>query len=149
MSEIKLKEEEYFSDNTGTYPDVDENNNSFNRPSFSFNNNKDEKQYWQLNKTDSANLLIQKSDGVYVEEDDVTYLVEANKVDEYVTRLSFAWRNATETIDVPSEWWDDVKIVPKNSAMWDEVYVDKEIVKIDYFCWCYNSRKNRNGSINY
>ena len=88
--------------------------------------------YYQLNKTDSENLLIQKSDGIYVEEDDVTYLIEANNVDEYVTRLSFAWRNATETIDVPSEWWDDVKIVPKNSAMWDEVYVDKEIVKIDY-----------------
>ena len=132
MSEIKLSDQPIGSETTGIFPDVDENNNSFNRLSFSFTNRAGEKQYWQLNKPDSADLLVQKSDGLYVEEDDVSYLVEAYKVDEYVTRLSFAWRVATETIDVPSEWWDEVQIVPKNSAMWDEVYVDKEIVKIDY-----------------
>ena len=66
MSEIKLKEEEYFSDNTGIVSDVDENNNSFNRLSFSFNNNKNEKQYYQLNKTDSENLLIQKNPMEYM-----------------------------------------------------------------------------------
>ena len=91
MSEIKLTDQPIGSETTGTYPDVDENNNSFNRLSFSFTDRAGEKQYWQLNKPDSADLLIQKSDGVYVEEDDVSFLVEAYKVDEYVTRLSFAW----------------------------------------------------------
>ena len=80
MSEIKLKEEEYFSDNIGIVSDVDENNNSFNRLSFSFNNNKNEKQYYQLNKTDSENLLIQNP-MEYMLKDDVTYLIEANNVD--------------------------------------------------------------------
>ena len=141
MTKIKLKEQPIGSETTGTYPDVDETGTPFNRLSFSFTDRSGEKQYYQLNKADSADILIESTDGTYVEEEDVTYLVEAFKVDEYVTRLSFAWRPAQETIDIPSEWWEDVTIVPKNSAMFDEVYVNKEIIKIDYAAGVENPEK--------
>ena len=74
MSEIKLTDQPIGSETTGTYPDVDETGTPFNRLSFTLTDRSGEKQYWQLNKSDSADLLVQKSDGVYVEEDDVSYL---------------------------------------------------------------------------
>ena len=102
MSKIKLTDQPIGSETTGIYPDVDETGTNFNRLSFSLTDRSGEKLYYQLNKPDSANILIESTDGTYVEEEDVTYLVEAFKVDEYVTRLSFAWRTAQETIDTVS-----------------------------------------------
>ena len=74
MSEIKIKEEPIYSKVIGTYPDVDENNSAFTRLSFSLKHPiTKEEIYYQLNKEDSKNLLIEKEDGLYVEEDNVNY----------------------------------------------------------------------------
>jgi len=144
MSEIKIKEEPIYSKVIGTYPDVDENNSAFTRLSFSLKHPiTKEEIYYQLNKEDSKNLLIEKEDGLYVEEDNVNYLIDGHCVAEYLEALSLAWKPGEEAVDIPSEWWDEVKIVPKDTAMWDEVYVDKEIVKIDYSVGCKSTLLNK------
>ena len=44
-------------------------------------------------------------------------------------RLSLAWR-ATKRY-IPEEWWEEVNIVPQKTAMYDDVFVNQEIVKKD------------------
>ena len=60
----------------GTYPDVDENNLLLLDLSFSLKHPiMQEDIYYQLNKEDSKNLLIEKEDGLYVEEDNVQIIL--------------------------------------------------------------------------
>lgn len=131
MSEIKLTEQPTDSEITGVVPDLDESNSSFNRLSFVLQNS-GQKFYFQLNKEDSADLIIKKGDELYVEEDNVNYLKNAYCINEYEKRIHFVFRSAIEGIDVPSEWKSEIQGVPKSAAMYDDVYVNKEIVKIDY-----------------
>ena len=82
MSEIKLTEQPTDSEITGVVPDLDESNSSFNRLSFVLQNS-GQKFYFQLNKEDSADLIIKKGDELYVEEDNVNYLKDAYCINEY------------------------------------------------------------------
>ena len=115
MSEIKLTEQPTDSEITGVVPDLDESNSSFNRLSFVLQNS-GQKFYFQLNKEDSADLIIKKGDELYVEEDNVNYLKDAYCINEYEKRIHFAFRSAVENIDVPSEWTNEIQGVPKSAA---------------------------------
>ena len=63
MTEIKLQKESIDSRITGITPDIDENNTSFNRLTFSVKHPATAKMhYWELNKSDSDSLLIKKEE---------------------------------------------------------------------------------------
>tara|TARA_B100001287_G_scaffold264684_1_gene256801 strand:+ start:2227 stop:3270 length:1044 start_codon:yes stop_codon:yes gene_type:complete len=137
MSEIKLKKESMESEFPGVSPDIDENNVPFNRLTFTVKHpiNKGI-QYWELNKNDSKSLLTEKEDGVYAKEEDIDYLRDKWAVEEFMQELSLAWRIAEKGVDIPEEWWEEVNIIPKEEAMYDEVFVNKQIVKVDYSVGC-------------
>lgn len=138
MSEIKLKKEELGSLATGINPDLDELKKPFNRLTFSVKSPvTNENIYWELNKQDSESLLTEKQDGIYIEEDKVNYLKESWQSQEYEDRLSLAWVAGERGVDIPEHWYDtQVQIIPRYTAMWDDVYVNKEKVKIDYSVGC-------------
>ena len=138
MSEIKLKEES-MEDTlknkvSGARLDFDENSNPFYRLTMYLKEPHTNIEYYmELNKNDSKELIIQKEDGNYVEEENVKYLHQMWRVDLNSTRLLKVWKEGEKGIDIPEEWWDEgVTSVPFDTAMWDEVFVDKEKVKIDY-----------------
>ena len=121
----------------GITPDIDENNVPFNRLTFTVKHPiSKEVIYYELNKNDSKSLLTEKEDGVYGEEEDVDYLKDNWCVGEYVAGLSLAWRAAEKDVDIPEEWWEEVNIVPQKTAMYDDVFVNQEIVKKDYAVGC-------------
>ena len=143
MSEVKLEEKvatEMASKTDTDYgiaPDLDENVEDLNRLSFSVKHPIEAYMtYWELNKSDSDNLLTKKEDGVYAEEENIDYLRDNWAVGEYMEGLNRAWRIAEKGVDIPEEWWDEVNIVPLKLAMYDDVFVNKEIVKIDYAVGC-------------
>ena len=137
MSEIKLKKESMESEFPGVTPDIDENNVPFNRLTFTVKHPiSKEVTYYELNKNDSKSLLTEKKDGVYGNQEDVDYLKDNWCVSEYVSSLSLAWRPAEKDVDIPDEWWEEVNIVPQRTAMYDDVFVNQEIVKKDYAVGC-------------
>ena len=137
MSEIKLNRELFQSEKTGVALDQDDSglfqrltlrvvhpvtNDSF---------------YMEYNKEDSKSLLIQKEDGTYAKEEDISYLKESWQAQEYENRLAVAWKPAERGVDIPAHWYDTtVQIIPKYTAMWDDVYVNKQKVKKDYSVGC-------------
>lgn len=137
MSEIKLKKESMKSEFPGVTPDIDENNVPFNRLTFTVKHPiSKEVAYYELNKNDSKSLLTEKKDGVYGNQEDVDYLKDNWCVSEYVSSLSLAWRPAEKDVDIPDEWWEEVNIIPQKTAMYDDVFVNQEIVKKDYAVGC-------------
>ena len=63
--------------------------------------------YMEYNKEDSKrNLLIQKEDGTYVKEEDISYLKESWQAQEYENRLAVAWKAAERGVDIPAHWYD-------------------------------------------
>ena len=143
MTEIKLQKESIDSRITGITPDIDENNTSFNRLTFSVKHPATAKMhYWELNKSDSDSLLIKKEDGIYTDTKDVNYLKDNWSAEEYESRLRQAWRDA-EKEDIPKQWWEKVQIIPRYTAMWDDVYVDKQKVKVDYSVGCTGAPLNK------
>ena len=106
MSEIKLNRELFQSEKTGVALDQDDSglfqrltlrvvhpvtNDSF---------------YMEYNKEDSKSLLIQKEDGTYVKEEDISYLKESWQAQEYENRLAVAWKPAERGVDIPAHWYD-------------------------------------------
>ena len=137
MTQIKLQKQSIESSLPGISSDVDENNISFNRLTFSVKHpSTEELHYWEFNKSDSDSLLTQKEDGIYTDDEDINYLKDSWTVQEYENRLRLAWRDAKKEDDIPVDWWEDVQIIPKYRAMWDDVYVDKQKVKKDYSVGC-------------
>ena len=139
MSEIKLKKEELGSLATGISPDIDEFKKPFNRLTLNVKSPvTNENVYWEFNKQDSESLLTEKEDGTYVKEEDIKYLKESWQAQEYEDRLAIiAWKPAERDVDIPAYWYDTaVQIIPKKTAMYDEVFVNEEIVKIDYAVGC-------------
>lgn len=143
MSEVKLEVKvatEMASKTDTDYgiaPDIDENGEDFNRLSFSVKHpTQAYMTYWELNKSDSNSLITKKEDGVYAKEEDIDYLRDNWALEEYMEGLNKAWRIAEKGVDIPEEWWDEVNIVPLKLAMYDDVFVNKEIVKIDYAVGC-------------
>ena len=143
MSHIKLKIQSTENSLPGISLDIDENNVPFNRLTFKSKHPvTGEIYHWELNKNDSKNLIIKEGDNSYVESDDIEYLQDSWAVEEYNKGLFMAWRTAVKDVDVPEEWWDRVQVVPINAAMWDDVYVNKKRVKIDYSLGCEGFEKD-------
>ena len=89
-----------------------------------------EESYMEYNKSDSKDMLIEKEDGTYVEEDDVKYLKQSWEATEY----SFFLENSTLRHAEEGDLGDGVKnfAVPKSTNTYDEVYVNKKLVRTDY-----------------
>ena len=100
--------------------------------------------YMEYSKEDSKKVLLQKEDGTYVKEEDVKYLKESWQSNEYENRLAVAWKPAEKGVDIPEYWYDEaIQIIPKYTAMWDDVYVDKQKVKVDYSVGCTGTPLNK------
>ena len=142
MTQIKLQKQSIESSLPGITPDVDENNIFFNRLTFSVKHpTSAEMHYWEFNKSDSNNLLTEKEDGIYTDDEDINYLKDSWSVEEYEIGLNGAWRDGEKGVDIPDEWWGEVSIVPLKTAMYDDVFVNQEIVKKDYSVGCTGNLK--------
>ena len=138
MSEIKLNRELFESEKTGIALDQDDSGLFYRLTLRVAHPVTKDSAYMEYNKEDSKSLLIQKEDGIYVKEEDVSYLKESWQANEYENRLAaIAWKPAVRDVDVPAYWYDTtVQIIPQKTAMYDEVFVNEEIVKIDYAVGC-------------
>ena len=106
MSEIKLNRELFTSEKTGVTLDQDDMG-IFQRLTLRVTHPVlDGSVYMEYNKADSKSLLIQKEDGTYVKEEDITYLKESWQSNEYEDRLSVAWKPAERGVDIPEYWYD-------------------------------------------
>lgn len=100
-----------------------------------------EEMYWEFDKHSTDELLTQESDGSFsIESDQLDYIKDLWEVKIWDKEILYYQGNAlfkvpTET-DIPAEWLGECKIIAKETAMWDEVYVNKELVKIDYQIGC-------------
>ena len=143
MSEIKLEKSILAS--VGTSKDIDHEDVPFNRLTLNVVHPvSKELIYMEYNKSDSKDVLIEKEDGVYIEEDKINYLKESWQAQEYEDRLAVAWKATERGVDIPAHWYDTtVQIIPKYTAMWDDVYVDKQKVKVDYSVGCTGTPLNK------
>jgi len=130
MSEIKLKKST--SANVGTSFDIDHKDVPFNKLTLNVVHPiTKEEWYMEYNKSDSKDVLIEKEDGVYAEEADVNYLKELWAANEYHNFLE------TSTLVAPLDGDLGVGVpsntsVPKSTNTYDEVYVNKKLVRTDY-----------------
>ena len=138
MSKIKLEKEQPDDLKVGFTSDVDELNVPFNRFTVTVTHPVSQTDiYFEYNLEDSASLLEEKEDGIYIEKDKVDFLKKSYTATEYENVLASAWRPAVRGVDVPEYWYDKgVEIIPKYTAMWDDVYVDKKRVKLDFNISC-------------
>jgi len=122
---------------SGAKLDFDENDKPFHRLSLYLQEpyTKDEI-YMEWPKTESKEVLIEKEDGIYVKEEDVVYLQKLWQVEKNLQRLLLLAKQGEKGVTVPEEWWDEVQAVPYVTAMWDDVFVNKQKVKIDYNITC-------------
>ena len=131
MSKIKLTKYTEEFGNIGINPDVDENDKPFNRISLWVQDpiTKENLRY-EWNKTDSGIILTEESDGTYVETKDVEYyqkLWEANTYQEFLTLSTLIRPKETDTYNIENNM-----AVPKSTNTYDEVYVNKKLVRTDY-----------------
>ena len=130
MSEIKLEKSILAS--VGTSKDIDHEDVPFNKLTLNVVHPvSKEPIYMEYNKSDSKNVLIEKEDGTYVKEADVKYLKELWAANEYHNFLE------TSTLVAPSDGDLGVGVpsntsVPKSTNTYDEVYVNKKLVRTDY-----------------
>ena len=134
MSKVELTQFSTDVDNreTGINADVDENNEPFNRLSVWVQHpvHKDQAVRWEWNKADSAWILTEEDGKVFVETDTVDYFKGLNEVVEYHKYL-------TESTLIPATEQDQFNLennmeIPKNPNTYDEVYVNKKLVRTDY-----------------
>ena len=134
MSKVELKQ--YSLDpndrETAINADIDENNEPFNRLSVWVQHpvHKDQAVRWEWNKADSAWILTEEDGKVFVETDTVDYFKGLNEVVEYHKYL-------TESTLIPATEQDQFNLennmeIPKNPNTYDEVYVNKKLVRTDY-----------------
>lgn len=130
MSEIKLEKSILAS--AGTSRDIDHEDVPFNKLTLNVVHPvSKESIYMEYNKSDSKDVLIEKEDGIYAEEADVKYLKELWAATEYHNFLE------TSTLVAPSDGDLGVGVpsgtsVPKSTNTYDEVYVNKKLVRTDY-----------------
>lgn len=131
MSEIKLKRELYTSEKTGVTLDQDDNG-LFQRLTLRvvYPISK-EPCYMEFNKKDSKNVLIQKEDGTYVKEEDIKYLKNLWEAHEYSSFLETSTLVPASEGDL-GEGIEKDFAVPKSTNTYDEVYVNKKLVRTDY-----------------
>lgn len=130
MSDIKLKKSQ--TDSVGTNTDIDHEDKPFNKFTINLNHpvTKDGL-YMEFSKTDSSLILQEKEDGVYVKEEDVEYLKKHWEADEY----SYFLQSSTLVPASEGDLGEDVNEnfpVPKTTGTYDEVYVNKQLVRTDY-----------------
>ena len=130
MSEIKLQQS--MTAEVGTNFDIDHEDKPFNKITLNLIHPvSKENVYMEYNKSDSENVLIKKEDGAYVEEANIKYLKELWSANEYHNFLETSTLVASTDGDlgvgVPSN-----TSVPKNPNTYDEVYVNKKLVRTDY-----------------
>ena len=129
MSEIKLQQSP--TAEVGTNSDIDHEDKPFNKITLNLTHPvSKENVYMEYNKSNSENVLIQKEDGAYVEEADVKYLKQSWEATEY----SFFLENSTLRHAEEGDLGEGVKnfAVPKSTKTYDEVYVNKKLVRTDY-----------------
>jgi len=129
MSEIKLKTS--ILESVGTKKDIDHEDVPFNKLTLNVVHPVSKQEiYMEYSKSDSKDVLIEKEDGVYVEEAGVEYLKQSWKATEY----SFFLENSTLRHAAEGDLGDGVKnfAVPKSTNTYDEVYVNKKLVRTDY-----------------
>ncbi len=134
MSKVELKQYSLDPENreTAINADIDENNEPFNRLSVWVQHPvlTDQEIRWEWNKDDS-NWILEEEDGkVFVETDTVDYFKGLNEVVEYHKYL-------TESTLIPATESDQFNLdnnleIPKNPNTYDEVYVNKKLVRTDY-----------------
>ena len=129
MSEIKLQKS--MTAEVGTNSDVDHEDKPFNKITLNLTHPvSKENVYMEYSKSDSQNVLIEKEEGAYVEEADVKYLKQSWEATEY----SFFLENSTLRHAEEGDLGEGVKnfAVPKSTKTYDEVYVNKKLVRTDY-----------------
>ena len=130
MSEIKLEKSP--TADIGKTPDIDENDKSFNRLTLNVTHpvTKDN-WYMEYSKQDSEDLLIEKENEVYVEENNIKYLKNLWEADEYSFFLETSTLVQASEGDL-GEGIEEDFTVPKSTKTYDEVYVNKKLVRTDY-----------------
>ena len=129
MSEIKLQKS--MTAEVGTNSDVDHEDKPFNKITLNLTHPvSKENVYMEYSKSDSQNVLIEKEDGAYVEEADVKNLKQSWEATEY----SFFLENSTLRHAEEGDLGEGVEnfAVPKSTKTYDEVYVNKKLVRTDY-----------------
>ena len=129
MSEIKLQKSK--TAEVGTNSDIDHEDKLFNKITLNLTHPViKENVYMEYSKSDSQNVLIEKEDGAYVEEADVKYLKQSWEATEY----SFFLENSTLRHAEEGDLGEGVEnfAVPKSTKTYDEVYVNKKLVRTDY-----------------
>ena len=129
MSEIKLQKS--MTAEVGTNSDVDHEDKPFNKITLNLTHPvSKENVYMEYSKSDSQNVLIEKEEGAYVEEADVKYLKQSWEATEY----SFFLENSTLRHAEEGDLGEGVEnfAVPKSTKTYDEVYVNKKLVRTDY-----------------
>ena len=129
MSEIKLQKS--MTAEVGTNSDVDHEDKPFNKITLNLTHPvSKENVYMEYSKLDSKDVLVEKEDGAYVEEADVKYLKESWEATEY----SFFLENSTLRHAEEGDLGEGVEnfAVPKSTKTYDEVYVNKKLVRTDY-----------------
>ena len=140
MSKIKLKEFTEEFGNIGINPDVDENDKPFNRISMWVQNPITKKNLrYEWNKTDSGIILTEESDGTYVETKDVEYYQKLWEACTYQDFLTFSTLIPPKEIDTYNI--ENNMAVPKSTNTYDEVYVNKKLVRTDYNIGLWQSDK--------
>ena len=140
MSNVKLTKYTEEIGNIGINTDVDENDKPFNRISLWVQDpiTKQNLRY-EWNKTDSGIILTEESDGTYVETKDVEYyqkLWEANTYQEFLALSTLIPPKETDTYNIENNM-----AVPKSTNTYDEVYVNKKLVRTDYNIGLWQSDK--------
>ncbi len=130
MSEIKLQKLQ--TDSVGTNTDIDHEDKPFNKFTINLNHpvTKDGL-YMEFSKTDSSFILQEKEDGVYVKEKDVEYLKKHWEADEYSQFLHSSTLIPAKEGDLGKNVNKNFP-VPKTTGTYDEVYVNKKLVRTDY-----------------
>ena len=129
MSEIKLQKSK--TAEVGTNSDIDHEDKLFNKLTLNLIHPvSKENVYMEYSKLDSKDVLVEKEDGAYVEEADVKYLKESWEATEY----SFFLENSTLRHAEEGDLGEGVEnfAVPKSTKTYDEVYVNKKLVRTDY-----------------
>ena len=130
MSEIKLEKSK--TAEAGTNSDIDHEDVPFNKLTLNVVHPVSKQEiYIEYNKSDSKDVLVEKEDGAYVEEANVKYLKQVWAATEYHNFLE------TSTLVSPSDGDLGVGVpsntsVPKSTNTYDEVYVNKKLVRTDY-----------------
>ena len=133
MAKIELNQYSTDPDNreTGIKADIDENNKPFNRLSvWVVHPVTKENLRYEWNKTDSASILSEEDGKIFVDTDTIDYLKGLHEVVDYQNFLM-------DSTLIPATEQDAFNLekgfdVPKSIKTYDEVYVNKKLVRTDY-----------------